>query len=58
MENKIEKALSNFVDEPQIEEAKIDAEKKVILDERSGLIERVDHIYLTKDGKQLLREQY
>lgn len=32
--------------------------KKVILDEREGLIERVDKVYVTKDGKQLLREQY
>ncbi len=32
--------------------------KKVVLDEREGLIERVDKVYITKDGKQLLREQY
>jgi hypothetical protein len=32
--------------------------KKVVLDEREGLIERVDKILITKDGKQLLREQY
>ncbi len=32
--------------------------KKVILDEREGLIERVDKVYITKEGKQLLREQY
>jgi len=32
--------------------------KKVILDEREGLIERVDKVLITKDGKQLLREQY
>jgi hypothetical protein len=60
MENKVEKALDNFVDVPQIEEVKpkVDATKKVILDEREGLIERVDKILVTKDGKQLLREQY
>lgn len=29
-----------------------------ILSEREGLIERVDKILITKDGKQLLREQY
>jgi hypothetical protein len=57
MKNNLEKALSNFVDEPQVE-GKVDANKKVILDEREGLIERVDRIYVTKDGKQLLREQY
>lgn len=32
--------------------------KKFVLDEREGLIERVDKILITKDGKQLLREQY
>ena len=60
MENKVEKALDNFVDVPQTEEVtpKSDTVKKVILDEREGLIERVDKILVTKDGKQLLREQY
>jgi len=60
MENNVEKAISNFVDEPELEEveAKTEEAKKVILDEREGLIERVDKIYVTKDGKQLLREQY
>ena len=56
MENNVKKALSNFVDEPQLEEDL--NEKKVVLDEREGLIERVDKILVTKDGKQLLREQY
>jgi len=60
MENNVEKALSNFVDEPVVEEVqtKDDQVKKVVLDEREGLIERVDKILVTKDGKQLLREQY
>jgi len=60
MENNIEKALSNFVDEPQVEEVETKDEqaKKVVLDEREGLIERVDKIFVTKNGKQLLREQY
>lgn len=57
MENNVEKALSNFVDEP-VEETKVETSKKEILDEREGLIERVDKIYVTKNGKQLLREQY
>lgn len=56
MENNVEKALSHFVDDPQLEED--ENTKKVILDEREGLIERVDKILVTKDGKQLLREQY
>lgn len=60
MENKVEKALDNFLDFTETEEvkSKVDSNKKVILDEREGLIERVDKIFVTKDGKQLLREQY
>jgi len=59
MENNVEKALSNFVDEPEVEELPSTAQaKEVILNEREGLIERVDKILVTKDGKQLLREQY
>ena len=60
METNVEKALSDFVEEPQVEEVetKTDEAKKEILDEREGLIERVDKIFVTKNGKQLLREQY
>jgi hypothetical protein len=61
MEEKVEKALDNFVDLPeeeQVEKAKVDNAKKVVLDEREGLIERVDKVFVTKDGKQLLREWY
>lgn len=56
MENNVEKALNDFVENP--EEKKDEKAKKEVLDERSGLIERVDKIFVTKDGKQLLREQY
>ena len=58
MENNVEKALSNFVDEPQVEEIDDTKAKEVVLNEREGLIERVDKVFVTKDGKQLLREQY
>ena len=62
MKDKVEKALDEFVDVPQTEEEiakqKEKNIKKVVLDEREGLIERVDRIYVTKDGKQLLREIY
>jgi hypothetical protein len=60
MENKAKKALNDFVDTPEVEEEVIDNAKKkeVILNEREGLIERVDKIYVTGDGRQLLREQY
>lgn len=61
MEEKVEKALDDFVDLPEeekVEKAKLDNAKKVVLDEREGLIERVDKVFVTKDGKQLLREWY
>ena len=58
MENNVEKALSDFVDEPEVQEEKDTQAKEVVLNEREGLIERVDKIYVTQDGKQLLREQY
>lgn len=59
MDKEKEKALNDFVGNPNEEENKKDKnKKKVVLDEREGLIERVDKVYLTKDGKQLLREHY
>lgn len=59
MEKNIKKALDNFND-PQLEDekTKIENDKKVILNKREGLIERVDKIFVTEDGRQLLREQY
>ncbi len=54
MKSKKEKALERFLEKNTDEK---DA-KKVVMDEREGLIERVDKILITKDGKQLLREQY
>jgi hypothetical protein len=63
MEDRVEKAVNDFIETPLTEEelaekAKADNAKKVVLDEREGLIERVDKILVTKDGKQLLRERY
>lgn len=59
MENNVEKALDNFIDTPEEETLKTeDQSKKVILDEREGLIERVDKIFVDKTGRQLLREVY
>ena len=60
MENNLENILDDFVENPnaKVESIKADGSKKVILDEREGLIERVDRVFVTKDGKQLLREQY
>lgn len=63
MDNNIDSdALDSFLDDEvktqkKTEEAEEKA-KKVIMDRREGLIERVDKIFVTKDGKQLLREVY
>lgn len=59
MEN-IENVLDNFIDSPEDENEakKTKLSKKVILDEREGLIERVDKVFVTSDGRQLLRERY
>ena len=57
MEKNVEKALDNFVDAPE-EESKDNETKEIVLQEREGLVERVDKIYVTNDGRQLLREQY
>lgn len=48
-----EQALNDFLNDE--EKSK---NKKVYLDERSGLIERIDKTFVTKDGKQLLKEVY
>lgn len=59
METNLENKLKNFVGEDETAEAlNKNATPKVMLDSREGLIERVDKIFITKDGKQLLREQY
>lgn len=59
MENNTENAVNDFIGlTKEVETDKSNTLKKVILDEREGLIERVDKVYVTKDGKQLLREQY
>ena len=60
MENNVEKAISNFIGTSEEEELKNfnGNAKKIILNQREGLIERVDRLYITEDGRQLLREQY
>jgi hypothetical protein len=56
MENKTEKAINDFIGNP--EELETNENVKTILYEKEGLIERVDKILITNDGRQLLREQY
>jgi hypothetical protein len=64
MKDKLKKALDDFVETPKTEEelaekSKNDNVKKIVLDERDGLIvERIDKVFVTKEGKQLLREIY
>jgi hypothetical protein len=69
METNKEKALNDFLTNstPPKDPPAVDPDqpapnsqnnKKVVIDEREGLIERVDKVLVTKDGKQLLREQY
>ncbi|MDA3779943.1 MAG: hypothetical protein PF487_06975 [Bacteroidales bacterium] len=58
MKNKEEKAINDFVDVPEENNDDNKKIKEEILNDRQGLIERVDKILVTKDGKQLLREQY
>jgi len=56
MKNKTEKALDEFIDD-SVEET-INKRKQEVLNERTGLIERIDKQYITNDGRILLREQY
>lgn len=54
MDNKNkEQALNDFLNDE-----KKTSNKKVVIDEKNGLIERLDYVFVTKDGKQLLREVY
>lgn len=59
MKDNKEKALNDFLNVEE-EIGELDNNKEEILRERTGLIERVnsDRILVTRDGKQLLREQY
>jgi hypothetical protein len=51
----INQFLGEMENEPNKENENV---KKLVLDEREGLVERIDKIFVTQDGKQLLREQY
>lgn len=59
---KKEKAINNFLeDENLLDENEDQKEKKAdkkMIRERTGLIERIDKVFVTKDGRQLLRERY
>lgn len=56
MEKNKEQVLNDFLG-GEVESTE-SIKKQVVMNEREGLIERVDPILVTKEGKQLLREQY
>ncbi len=52
-----ENILNDFLDEKEVIDLEKKKNKKRII-ERTGLIERIDKVYVTNDGRQLLRERY
>ena len=58
MENKVKKAISNFVEEDLEFQKKVEADKKKFIRSDNSLIERFDKIIVDESGRQLLREQY
>lgn len=56
MENKTTNAINNFINDDIDSGDSVDNKKFIKSD--FTLIERVDRILVTNDGKQLLREQY
>lgn len=58
-------ALNSFLGEEEKIEKKTQSkevpkksEKGVFINQKDGLVERVDKVYVTNDGRQLLREVY
>lgn len=60
MDKSKEKLLNDFLSDGEKTEfdEKVKKQKKELLANRSGLIERIDRQFITEDGRQLLREQY
>jgi hypothetical protein len=59
MDNKYENALDNFIeDDSMLASSEKDGKKrKEVVLQNHSLIERVNKIFVTEDGRQLLREQ-
>ena len=57
MKNNLEDKLNDFLSDNETNDNVVDNEKRVIKTDYT-IIERVDKIFLTENGKQLLREQY
>jgi hypothetical protein len=51
-----EKNIDEFLDDEF--EKDQEPKKKVVIQQKDGLIERIDKKYVTEDGKMLLRERY
>lgn len=59
MNTKIENALDEFyADDQEEKQNKVKQEKIKVLNERDGLIERFDKIFVDQSGRLLLREVY
>lgn len=56
MNKNIEKNIDTFLDDEFNAEPK--DKKKEVIQQKDGLIERIDKKYVTEDGKMLLRERY
>jgi len=57
MNNKKEK-ISEFLNEETENKKNQKQSSNRKLKEKTGLIERLDKVYITEDGRQLLRENY
>lgn len=56
--DKLNKVMDEFNEEDNLQETKKKNKSKKVINEREGLIERIDRVLVTNDGRQLLREQY
>lgn len=56
MDKNIEKNIDTFLEDEFDIETK--DKKKEVIQQKDGLIERIDKKYVTEDGKMLLRERY
>lgn len=57
MKNNLEQKFDEFLTDEELENSKLSKNYKTIENDRT-IIERIDRIVLTEDGRQLLREQY
>ena len=57
MKNNLEDKLNDFLSDNETNDNVVDNKKRIIKTDYT-IIERVDKIFLTENGKQLLREQY